>query len=180
MWFITKYIKWYKVYYILKCEKASTETKVSEVAQSCPTLCDPIDYSLAGSSVHGIFQARVLEWGAIAFSRGSSRPRDRTRVSRVVGRCFTIWATREALQKLNVTEILNKAEVSGGGTEHLEIRYIQSGFFTKSSSCVLEDMICPAVCLNLVITTQHFALHADRDIRKPWLVNTTLILLSVK
>ena len=40
----------------------------SEVAQSCPTLCDPIDGSLTGSSVHGIFQARVLEWGAIAFS----------------------------------------------------------------------------------------------------------------
>ena len=40
----------------------------SEVAQSCPTLCDPMDYSLSGSSVHGIFQARVLEWGAIAFS----------------------------------------------------------------------------------------------------------------
>ena len=40
----------------------------SEVAQPCPTLCDPIDCSLSGSSVHGIFQARVLEWGAIAFS----------------------------------------------------------------------------------------------------------------
>ena len=43
----------------------------SEVAQSCPTLCDPIDCSLPGSSVHGIFQARVLEWGAIAFSERS-------------------------------------------------------------------------------------------------------------
>ena len=40
----------------------------SEVAQSCPTLSDPVDYSLPGSSVHGIFQARVLDWGAIAFS----------------------------------------------------------------------------------------------------------------
>ena len=50
---------------------------------------------LTGSSVHGIFQARVLEWGAISFSRGSSQPRDRTRVSHIVGRCFTIWAIRE-------------------------------------------------------------------------------------
>ena len=41
----------------------------SEVAQSYPTLCDPMDRSLPGSSVHGIFQARVLEWGAIAFSK---------------------------------------------------------------------------------------------------------------
>ena len=45
----------------------------SEVAQSCPTLCDPMDYSLPGSSVHGILQARVLEWGAIPFSKGNSQ-----------------------------------------------------------------------------------------------------------
>ena len=55
-----------------------------EVAQSCPTLCDPVDCSPPGSSVHGIFQARVLEWGAISFSRRSSPPRDRTRVSHIV------------------------------------------------------------------------------------------------
>ena len=67
----------------------------SEVAQSCLTLCNPMDYSLPGSSVHGIFQTRVLEWVAIAFSRGSSQPRDWTRVSHIVGRHFTVWATRE-------------------------------------------------------------------------------------
>ena len=49
---------------------------------------------LPGSSIHGISQARVLEWIAISFSKGSSRPRDQTQVSRIVGRCFTIWATR--------------------------------------------------------------------------------------
>ena len=48
----------------------------SEVAQSSPTLCDPMDCSLSGSSVHGIFQARVLEWIAISFSRGPSQPRN--------------------------------------------------------------------------------------------------------
>ena len=47
----------------------------SEVAQSCPTLCDPMDDSLPGSTVHGIFQARILEWAAISFSRASSQPR---------------------------------------------------------------------------------------------------------
>ena len=67
----------------------------SEVAQSCPTLCNPMDCSLPGSSIHGIFQARVLEWVAISFSRRSSWPRDWTRVSYIVGRCFTVWATRE-------------------------------------------------------------------------------------
>ena len=60
----------------------------SEVTQSCPTLCDPTDRSLPGFSVHGIFQARVLEWVAISFSGGSSWPRDQTRVSHIVGRCF--------------------------------------------------------------------------------------------
>ena len=67
----------------------------SEVTQSCPTLCDPMDCSPPGSWVHWIFQARILEWVAISFSRRSSQPSDWTRVSPIVGRCFTIWATRE-------------------------------------------------------------------------------------
>ena len=69
---------------------------LSEVAQSCPTLCDPMDFSLPGSSIHGIFQARILEWVAISFSRGTSRPRDWTQVSCIVGRRLTVWVTREA------------------------------------------------------------------------------------
>ena len=55
-----------------------------------------MDCSLPNSSVHGILQARILKWGAIPFSRGSSRPRDRTLVSHITGGFFTIWATREA------------------------------------------------------------------------------------
>ena len=70
-----------------------SKVKVSEVARSCLTLCDPMDCSLPGSSVHGIFQAIVLEWTAISFSSGSSQPRDRTQVSCVVDRRFTLWAT---------------------------------------------------------------------------------------
>ena len=70
--------------------KDYTLVRRSEVAQSRPTLCDPTDYSLPGFSVRGIFQARVLERVAISFSRGSSQPRDRTRVSHIVDRCFTI------------------------------------------------------------------------------------------
>ena len=65
----------------------------SEVVQSCPTLCDPMHCSLPGSSIHGIFQARVLEWIAISFCRESSQPRDWTQVSRIVGKCSTIWVT---------------------------------------------------------------------------------------
>ena len=52
---------------------------------SCLTLCDPMDCSLPGSSVHGLLQARALEWVAISFSRDSSQPRDRTQVSHIVG-----------------------------------------------------------------------------------------------
>ena len=66
------------------------------VAQSCLTLCNPMDCSLPGSSVHGILQARILEWVAIPSSRGSSQLRDWTQVSCVLGRYFTFWYTREA------------------------------------------------------------------------------------
>ena len=60
-------------------------------AQSCPTLCNPMNYT-----VHGILQAKILEWVAFPFSRGSSQPRDQSQVSRTAGRFFTSWATREA------------------------------------------------------------------------------------
>ena len=60
----------------------------SEFGQSCPTLCDPMDCSPPGSTVHGIFQARVLESVAVSFSRGSSRPRAQTQVLCIAGRCF--------------------------------------------------------------------------------------------
>ena len=76
-----------------------------EVAQSCPTLCDPMDCSLPGSSVHGIFQAIVLEWIAISFSRGSSWPRDGTWVSHILDRRFTVWATRELPQSYMISNI---------------------------------------------------------------------------
>ena len=56
-----------------------------------PTLCEPMDYT-----VHGILQARILEWVAFRFSRGSSQPRDQTQVSRIAGGFFITWATREA------------------------------------------------------------------------------------
>ena len=61
-----------------------------KVAQSCLTLCDPLDYK-----VLGILQARILEWVAFPFSRGSSQPRDETQVSSTAGRFFTSWTTRE-------------------------------------------------------------------------------------
>ena len=70
------------------------------VAQSCLTLCDPMDYSLPGFSVHEILQARTLERVTISFSWGSSWPRDQTPVSCIAGRFFTVWATRQAHRHL--------------------------------------------------------------------------------
>ena len=65
-------------------EELSVPKAKVKVAQSCPTLCDPMDYT-----VRGILQARILEWGAFTFSRGSSQPRDRTQISHIAGRFFT-------------------------------------------------------------------------------------------
>ena len=66
-------------------------------------LCDPMDYP-----IHGILQARILEWVAIPFSRGSSQPREPTQVSRIADRPFTIWATREA----HIQEIIAKSKIT--------------------------------------------------------------------
>ena len=73
------------------CEKVK-----AKVVQSCPTLCNPMDYT-----VHGILQARILEWEVFHFSRGSSQPRDWTQMSHIAGRFFTSWATREIQEYWN-------------------------------------------------------------------------------
>ena len=74
------------------------------VTQSCPTLYDPMDCSPPGSSIHGIIPKRTLEWVAIPFSRGSSRPRVGTRVSWIAGRFFTNWAAEEALDNKEINQ----------------------------------------------------------------------------
>ena len=94
--------RWINLIMTIKSDFTPTSfcARVCLVAQSCPTLCDSMDCSPPGSSVHGILQARIPEWLAIPFSGGSSPPRERTCVS-----CFTrefsiIWATREADNQL--------------------------------------------------------------------------------
>ena len=76
-----------KFHYILKV--ISHMCMYVLVAQLCPTICDPMDCSPPGSSVHGIVQAWILDWVAISFARGSSWPRDWTEVSCIAGRFFT-------------------------------------------------------------------------------------------
>ena len=77
-------------------EVSSPLTYRALVVQWFPTLCDPMNSSPSSSSIHGIFQARILEWAAISFFRGSSQTRDRAQVYCIAGRLFTVWATREA------------------------------------------------------------------------------------
>ena len=73
-----------------------------KVTESSPTLCDPLDYT-----VHGILQARILEWVAFPFSRRSSQPRDRTQVSHIAGGFFTSWATRESQERPSLFSLYN-------------------------------------------------------------------------
>ena len=73
---------------------AAAAAAAAKSLQSCPTLCDPMEYT-----VRGILQARILEWVAFPFSRGSFQPRDWAQISYIASRFFTIWATREILDK---------------------------------------------------------------------------------
>ena len=94
----------------VSCISLYVKSVVVKVAQSCLTLCNPTNHSPPGSSVHGVLQARILQWIAMPFSRGSFWPRDRTQVSCIAGRFFTIWATRKAHVKftLNGKRALNR------------------------------------------------------------------------
>ena len=83
-----------------RTSKVHKELEVKVKSLSHVWLSNPMDYSPPGSPVHGIFQARVLKWVAISFSRGSSQPRNQTWVSHVASRRFTIWATMELRPKL--------------------------------------------------------------------------------
>ena len=80
---------WKLTFYISRIQHLMWKVKV-KVAELCPTLCYPMDL------VHGTLQARILEWVAFPFSRGSSQPRDQTQGSPIAGGFFTSWATKEA------------------------------------------------------------------------------------
>ena len=94
--FVMEWLRW-DAYNLTSTFSVQMQIGKMKVAQSCPTLCNPMDCSPPGSSVHGILQKRILEWVVVPFSRGSSKPRDRTQASCIVGKFFTVWATREAL-----------------------------------------------------------------------------------
>ena len=100
---------------------------------------DPMDCSLPESSVHGILQARILEWAAISFLRGSSWPRNQTSVSCIAGRLFTDWAMREALWELSKYDTEKQASAVG---KRVPIDSLNSGlpenFICKNRNAVSE------------------------------------------
>ena len=112
----------------------------SEVAQSCLTLCDPMDCSLPGPFVHGIFQARVLVWVTISFSRGSSWPRDRTWVSCIAGQCLTIWATREAQTVVPLSSVQSLSRVRLFATPWIAARQASLSISISRSSLRLTSI----------------------------------------
>ena len=123
--------------------------KESEVAQLWLTLCDPVDCSLPGFSVHGIFvhgifQARVLEWGPIYFARGSSWPSNRTQVSCIAGRRFTLWATREAPPKNLTHDMVVDIASSLNWPEREEIWVV-----TPALHIAVWPYLCSITSLNL-------------------------------
>ena len=99
---------------------------VCSVIQSSLTLCNPIDFSPPGTSVHGILQERILEWVAISFSRGSSRPRDQTHISCTGRQILYHWATWEAPHSMHTPS------KSAYGTGHSDLRQIWYIFATSS------------------------------------------------
>ena len=105
--------------------------KWNEVAQLCPTLCDPVDCSSAGSSIHGILQARILEWVAISFSRGSSPPRDWTQVSRIVGKMLQPLSHQGSQPSIKSTFILLRKIMPD---------YYSSPLQSGSSPCFTSDV----------------------------------------
>ena len=106
-------------------------------SQSYPILCDPVDCSSPGSSVHGILQARILEWVTISFSRESSLPRDPTQISCTAGRFFAIWATRE--------------------TPKYQSRYgIQNAMKKLNKHTCLIYCVCVCVCVQWLSCVRHF------------------------
>ena len=120
-------------------------------AQSCPTFCDPMECSPRGSSLHGILQARILEWVALLFSRKSYQTRDWTQDSCITDRFFTIWATRQVLTYLDsVLESRNSTSLT-------KVSIVKAMVFFSSSHVQMwelddkDDSVLKTLCFQTVM-----------------------------
>ena len=141
------------------------------VAQSCLTLCNPTDCSPPGSSVHGILQARMLEWVAMPSSRGSSQPRDRTQISCIVGRFFTIQTTKEVPkhapeQNLKYTILVMPWHSLDSACVYVCAESECSGL------CILTPSVCVCLCVCACACTH--AVSRDKLFVTLWSVPTRL------
>ena len=134
---------------LFKILKDVTVQMKVKVAQSCLTLCNPMDYT-----VHGMLQARILEWVAFPFSRASSQPRDQTQVSRIAGGFFTSWATREAhyceSAALNMSANLENSEVATGLEKVSFHSSPKEGQCQRILNCTIKHTVGTSVIAQLV------------------------------
>ena len=128
-------------HFFLQCMKVKSE---SEVTQSCPTLCDPIDCSLPSSSVHGIFQARVLEWVAIAFSKAKLRCMNLNMTSR-----NNLKAVEQKGRLFNIISMCQNMNISNMQL-FLYLQYINLGIFLDH--VMVNFMSHPGGCFGMRLT----------------------------
>ena len=143
----------------------------SEFAQSCPILCDFMDYSLPGFYIHGIFQARILEWVIITFSSRSSRARDWTWVSCIVGTRFTIWTTRgvptiDSVESSHVSLFVTpwtaagQASLSSTNSQSLpKLMSIESVTTSNHLILCLSFLFLPSIFLSIRVFSNESTLH---------------------
>ena len=114
-------------------------------APSCIILSDPTNCNPSGFSVHGILLARILEWVAIPFPRGSFRPRYQTEVSCIADGLFTIWVTRETQQRsffFPEVLILSKCTCIGSGDKSLSrVPYTITHFIRDTAGCLKDALV---------------------------------------
>ena len=141
----------------LCCEETKNRGAYSRLTEwkslSHVQLCDPVDWGLPGSSVHGILQARILEWVANLLSRESSQPRDQTGVSCIAGGFFTGWATREV--PVWLTAGLLVLNLNATPSRKYSLIHPQSQDWTSRPSYAPQH---PILTLMVILTTLYYNL----------------------
>ena len=158
--------------------RSSDDIRVSRGPRTvCPcgfltqsSLCDPVDRSPPRSSVHGVLQARILEWVAISFSRGSFQLRDGTQVSCIAGRFSTIWAMREAQRKSGLKK---------GSPDKANSNIIRVGFLHVSSISLLSFSLSLLItyyniCYNIYVFIYLVTYMLSVNLRRHWVWNPSI------